>query len=415
MKLSRFGERFTGSSGIVDLMDDLGRAMSLADKNTCMLGGGNPAQIPEVNAVLREQLRIIADDTEASERMLGIYAPPEGHPLFRKALAEELRAEMGWDVTEENIFISNGSQSGFFLLFNLLASPEHPIVLPMTPEYIGYADQGCDGPLFVSSKPSLELHGEQRFKYKVDFDALDIPASAAAICCSRPTNPTGNVMTDDEVQTLSALAKAAGIPLIFDHAYGMPFPNIVFRPAQPHWDDNTILCMSLSKFGLPAARTGIMIASQSMVRALGRANTILGLSSGSVGPEIGYQLLKRGQLMRLSQEVIQPYYQKKCERAVEQLSVGLKGLPCRLHEPEGALFLWLWCQNCPITSQALYERLKSKGVLVIPGESFFPGCDEAWSHRQECLRLSYAQDEAQVEKGLSILIQELQELYANKG
>jgi valine--pyruvate aminotransferase len=63
----------------------------------------------------------------------------------------------------------------------------------------------------------------------------------------------------------------------------------------------------------------------------------------------------------------------------------------------------------------LYERLKSKGVLVIPGESFFPGCDEAWSHRQECLRLSYAQDEAQVEKGLSILIQELQELYANKG
>ena len=61
----------------------------------------------------------------------------------------------------------------------------------------------------------------------MDFDALEsLPELKAgkigAICCSRPTNPTGNVLTDGEMARLDTLAQEHGIPLIIDNAYGIP-------------------------------------------------------------------------------------------------------------------------------------------------------------------------------------------------
>ena len=71
------------------------------------------------------------------------------------------------------------------------------------------------------------------------------------ICVSRPTNPTGNVITDEELIKLDALANQHGVPLVIDNAYGVPFPGIIFSDARPLWNPNIVLCMSLSKLGLP--------------------------------------------------------------------------------------------------------------------------------------------------------------------
>ncbi|SVD71253.1 uncharacterized protein METZ01_LOCUS424107, partial [marine metagenome] len=79
---------------------------------------------------------------------------------------------------------------------------------------------------------------------------------------------------------------------------------------------------------------------------------------------------------------------------------------------EGALFLWLWFEDLPITSQELYERLKARGVLVVSGHYFFPGLDEPWRHKDECIRVTYAQDDKVVQKGLSIIADEVRKAYA---
>ncbi|WP_164088299.1 aminotransferase class I/II-fold pyridoxal phosphate-dependent enzyme, partial [Stenotrophomonas maltophilia] len=67
------------------------------------------------------------------------------------------------------------------------------------------------------------------------------------------------------------------IPLIIDNAYGVPFPGIIFSQATPHWNDNTILCMSLSKLGLPGARCGIIIANEELITAITNVNGIISL------------------------------------------------------------------------------------------------------------------------------------------
>ena len=66
----------------------------------------------------------------------------------------------------------------------------------------------------------------------------------------------------------------------------------------------------------------------------------------------------------------------------------------------------------PVTSAELYRRLKAAGVFVLSGHYFFPGLEEPWAHRDECLRVSYAQDDAVVERGLEVLAREVRALYA---
>lgn len=409
---SKYGKAYCGDSAIASLMEDLGEAMAKGDANTLMLGGGNPAHIPELERLFRETLGELAADPKLCSRMLGDYDPPEGHPAFREALASELKARFGWPLGPENIFLSPGSQAAYFTLFNALAGESRKVHLPLVPEYLGYRDIGQRPDLFRSHRPEIELHGDFRFKYRVHEEAFDLKDDVCAVCISRPTNPTGNVLTDNEVAQLSRLTKEAGIPFILDNAYGLPFPRIVFNEAKPFWDEHVILCMSLSKFGLPATRTGIVVARPDIVKALGRANTIYCLATPSVGAEIALRLLQKDQLFQLSDEVIRPYYLRKVKAASEQLEAHLEGLPCRIHEPEGALFLWLWCKDLPIPTRELYERLKARGVLVIPGEDFFHGVDEPdWAHQRECLRISYAMADDVVEKGLAIIAEEVRAAY----
>ncbi|MGB0743736.1 MAG: aminotransferase class I/II-fold pyridoxal phosphate-dependent enzyme, partial [Opitutales bacterium] len=338
---SKYGKAYCGESAIATLMEDLGDALAKRDTNTLMLGGGNPAHIPELEEVFRETLQEIVEDHELCSRMLGDYDPPEGHPAFREALASELSARFGWPIGQENIYISPGSQAAYFALFNAFAGESGKVHLPLVPEYLGYRDIGLRPDLFRSYRPEIELHGDFRFKYRVHEEAYNLQDDVRAICISRPTNPTGNVLTDGEVAELSRLTEEAGIPFILDNAYGLPFPRIVFNDAKPFWDEHVILCMSLSKFGLPATRTGIVVARPEIVKALGRANTIHCLATPSMGAEIALRLLQKNKLFQLSDEVIRPYYLKKVEHASKVLESALEGLPCRIHEPEGALFLWL--------------------------------------------------------------------------
>jgi len=415
MKLSEFGAKLSAHAGIVSLMDDLGEAVS-SGRSFHMLGGGNPARIPEVEARFRRAMEGILANDGQFERMVGQYDGPQGNAPFIEALAELFESEFGWNTGPENIFITNGSQAGFFALFNMFAGrrsdgSQGRILLPITPEYIGYSDTGVADPIFDSHRPTIDTLDNRYFKYRVNFDDIQVDDSIGAICVSRPTNPTGNVLTDDEVSTLAGLASQHDVPLIVDDAYGAPFPNIIFSSATPTWDENTILCLSLSKLGLPGVRTGIIVANREIIRALSSMAAIMSLAPGSFGPALALDLVKSREIISLSNEVIQPYYRERGRRAIEWMRDAMGDYPFYVHKPEGAIFLWLWFPDLPITTQELYERLKARGVLVIAGQHFFPGIEEDWRHRHECIRVTYSQDPEDVEAGLGIIAEEVIRAY----
>ncbi|AGQ89706.1 valine--pyruvate transaminase [Vibrio parahaemolyticus] len=413
MQFSKFGEKFNQYSGITQLMDDLNDG--LRTPGAIMLGGGNPAAIP----AMLDYFHQASEEMLASGELVAAltnYDGPQGKDVFVKALAQLFRETYGWDISEKNISLTNGSQSGFFYLFNLFAGQQpdgshKKVLLPIAPEYIGYGDAGIDEDIFVSYHPEIELLDNGLFKYHVDFEKLTVDDSVAAICASRPTNPTGNVLTDEEVRKLDKLARENNIPLIIDNAYGLPFPNIIFEDVEPFWNENTILCMSLSKLGLPGVRCGIVIASEEITQALTNMNGIISLAPGSVGPALANHIIAKGDLLKLSSEVIKPFYKQKSQRAVELLQQAITDERFRIHKPEGAIFLWLWFDELPITTMELYQRLKARGVLIVPGEYFFIGQKDEWDHAHQCLRMNYVQDDEMMQKGIAIIAEEVEKAY----
>lgn len=417
-ELSEFGGRLSEGSGIGELMEDLGHAIAQGGGKVRMLGGGQPAHIPEMTARWRERLEEIAGLPDGLERMLGNYDPPAGSTSFRSSLAELFAREFSWPVTEKNIAVTSGGQTAFFFLLNSLAGRmpdgrEKRVLLPLVPEYIGYADQSVGAPLFRGRKPRIERRGEHSFKYTVDFSNLRVEPTDSAICVSRPTNPTGNVLTDEEVAHLAALARAHDIPLIIDNAYGAPFPNVIFGEATPIWDENIILTLSLSKLGLPGTRTGIVVAREEVIRGITSLTSIAGLANGNVGQAIVQPMIESGEILRLSREVVRPFYEEKSRLAQAWVSQYWDSqLPYRVHASEGALFLWVWFEGLPITARELYERLKARDVLVVPGNYFFFGLEEPWRHQDECLRINFSLDRGTVEEGIRIIGEEVAKAYA---
>lgn len=65
--------------------------------------------------------------------------------------------------------------------------------------------------------------------------------------------------------------------------------------------------MSLSKLGLPGARCGIIIANEELITAITNVNGIISLAPGGIGPAMALEMLKRDDLMRLSQEIIRSF------------------------------------------------------------------------------------------------------------
>ena len=416
LKFSQFGEKLGGDCGILELMDDLGKA--LEEGGMRMMGGGNPALIPEVVDIFQNRLATIASSKDEVAQMLGIYQPPQGGALTIEALAAFLQRQYNWDITPDNIAVTSGGQTAFFLLFNMLGGTTSKgahkrILLPLTPEYIGYANQSVTPDLFHARPPKVTYRDDGFFKYGIDFDQLTVGKDIGAICVSRPTNPTGNVLTDAEMARLADIAEEHEIPLIVDNAYGAPFPHILFEDIQPAWTPNRILTMSLSKLGLPGTRTAFVVGSPEVIRRISAANCVLNLANNNLGQALIRDMLIDDSILSLSHQVIRPFYENRSRQAIAWVREAFgTEIPVEIHRSEGALFLWLRFPKLPISSAELYQRLKARKVLVVSGHYFFFGLTEPHEHEHQCLRMTFSQTAEVVHEGIAILADEVGRVFA---
>jgi len=408
MNFSDFGHRFGEYSGITHLMDDLNEG--LLQDDVVMLGGGNPAAIPAVIKAFES----VIDNLQASGdlvKTLVNYDGPQGKDAFLETLVEFFQQQYGWDIDRSNIALTHGSQSSFFILFNFFAGrskgKQQKVLIPLVPEYIGYNDLGIENSIIKSHQAKIKLLDDGFFKYQLDFDRLEVDSNTGLICVSRPTNPSGNVLTDAECHNLDRIAQDHNVPLLIDNAYGTPFPSIIFNQVEPFWNDNTIVCMSLSKLGLPGARTGIVIANRDIIRRFTNMTAITSLAPGGIGPAIVRQMIEKNLLLPLCHDVILPFYQQRAQLAIQLIRQSISDSRLHIHKAEGAFFLWLWFEGLSIGTSELYLRLKEKGLLVVPGKYFFPGQDSPSQHAESCIRMNYVQSEEDLIKGVDILAREL--------
>lgn len=358
------------------------------------LSAGNPVILPEVEQLWRDCTADLLSSAEYGE-VVCRYGSSRGYQPFIDAIKADFNQRYGLNLGDRNILITPGSQSLYFLAANTFggytdAGDLKQILLPLSPDYTGYGGVSLIAEALLSYRPTLEVDdANHSFKYRPDFSQLQVNDTTGFVLFSRPCNPTGNVLSDEEVHKIAALAAPHNVPVFVDSAYACPYPGLNFTEMTPLFDKGIVHCISLSKAGLPGERVGVAIGDEAVIEALECFMTNLCIHSSRYGQAIAARAIQSGALATISDQVIRPYYQSKFAVLEASLNDAMpKELPWFLHRGEGAIFAWMWFDRLPITDQALYQELKKVGVIAVPGHPFFPGLRDEWTHTHQCLRLS---------------------------
>ncbi len=414
--LSRFGHKMSQLTGVRAIMKDIIETMRSGGQ-WVNLSPGNPLILPEVEAMWRQYTAKLLASKDFGE-VVGRYGASQGYGPLIDAVVEFFNSTYKWGISAENVLITPGSQALYFYAANTFGGYDphgrlRKILLPLSPDYTGYGGVALTEESLLALKPNIDVTGPHRFKYRPDFDSLKVDDTIGAVLFSRPANPTGNVLTDDEVRAIVQVAASEEVPVFIDSAYAAPFPDLVYTDMTPIYAPNVIHCMSLSKAGLPGERVGIAIGAAPYIEALESFQTNAAIHSSRFGQALAAEAIRSGDLLRLSQTVINPFYRRKAELLTAAFEEHLPAdLPWFLHEAEGAIFAWLWLDQLPITDQELYQRIKAHHVFVVPGAPFFPGLKEEWPHKRQCLRISLTATEDELRIGAAVIGQVLTEVYA---
>ncbi|HAX86057.1 MAG TPA: valine--pyruvate transaminase [Cyanobacteria bacterium UBA11370] len=416
--LTQFGTQMSSLTGVRAIMKDIIETLRAGQgQDFINLSAGNPVILPEVEQLWRDCTAQLLASPEYGE-VVCRYGSSQGYQPLIEAIANDFNQRYGLNLSDRNILITPGSQSIYFYAANAFGGYTSEgnlkkIVLPLSPEYTGYGGVSLTPEAVVAYKPTLEIdEAGHRFKYRPDFNQLKIAEDTGCVIVSRPCNPTGNVLTNEEVEKIAAIATPYNVPVLIDSAYAPPFPALNFTEMTPIFGETILHCMSLSKAGLPGERIGIAIGDPKFVGILESFQTNLCIHSPRYGQAIAAMAIASGALAELSTTVIRPYYQQKFDILETTLDQAMpKDLPWFLHRGEGAIFAWLWLQDLPITDWELYQQLKQVGVIVVPGSTFFPGLREEWTHKQQCLRISLTASNEEIELAMQRLAKVAAQVY----
>jgi len=416
--LTQFGDQMSHLTGVRAIMKDIIETLQAGKGQEFInLSAGNPVILPQVEQLWRDCTAELLASSEYGE-VVCRYGSSQGYQPFIEAVINDFNQRYGLNLSDRNILITPGSQSLYFYAANAFGGYTRngdlkQIVLPLSPDYTGYGGITLVPEALVAYKPTLDINaGAHRFKYRPDFSQLTITENTGCVLFSRPCNPTGNVLTDDEVKKIAALAAPFDVPVLIDSAYGPPFPALNFTEMTPIFGDNILHCMSLSKVGLPGERIGIAIGEPQLIGVLQSFQTNMCIHSSRYGQAIAARAIASGALADIAVNVIRPYYQNKFTVVENTLDQAMpKDLPWFLHRGEGAIFAWLWLEDLPMTDWEFYQQLKQVGVIVVPGSSFFPGLREDWPHKHQCIRISLTASDQEIETGMQRLAKVLEQMY----
>ena len=416
--LSQFGSQMSQLTGVRAIMKDIIETLkNSAGKEFINLSAGNPTILPEVEQLWRDCTQELLDSNEYGD-VVCRYGSSQGYAPLIDAVVRDFNARYGLSLSDRHVLITGGSQALYLYAANAFggytASGElKQIVLPLSPDYTGYGGVSLTPEALLAYKPTLVIdEGKHRFKYRPNFDRLQIDRQTGCVIFSRPCNPTGNIMSNEEVKKIANLAAKQNVPVLIDSAYAPPFPALNFTEMTPQFGKNIVHCMSLSKAGLPGERIGIAIGDPELIQILESFQTNACIHSSRYGQAIAASAISSGKLADLATQVIRPHYQRKLEVLQNTLDAAMPDIPWFLHQGEGAIFAWLWLKDLPMTDWEFYQELKQVGVIAVPGSSFFPGLKEDWQHKRQCLRISLTATEAEIAEAMERLALLAEKVYS---
>lgn len=331
------------------------------------------------DAVIEEAIRALrGGDTK--------YTPILGQAGLRRAVADWARTSHGIPVNSEGVAITSGCQHALYAAAQLLLE-EGDEVLVLEPMFVTYeASLKATGAIL---KP-IPCPASNRFHPDMAALRAALSPRSRAIFLATPVNPSGAVLTREELHEIAGIAQKNDLWVVSDEVYA----ELVYEGSHlaiaslAGMAERTVTLGSLSKsHAMTGWRAGWALAPEDFIAHM--FNLTMCMTFGMPG------FVQQGAAFALEHEMgfpakLRDALRRRRDRLFAILS-PVPNLTCWL--PEAGMFLLLGVGNTGLTSQEFSRRLyDEEGVSTLDGGAFGASAEGT-------LRLSFAVSDDQLEKG----------------
>ena len=304
------------------------------------------------------------------------YTSNQGLPILREKISKYLKDRFNVDYDKDEMILTAGSSQGILAALMSIINPGDEIIVT-EPTYICYVPdiEMCGGKAVV-----IELSDKNEYKLTPELLKKYITSKTKAVFLSYPNNPTGAIMTKEELESIVPLILDNDLYVISDEiyaelTYGSKHCSIA---SLPNMKERTILISGFSKaFAMTGWRLGYVCAPKEILEQILKIQQYIMLSAPTSA--------QYGAIAALDKCIPDMLYMvEEYNRRREYLLKSFKELNIECFDARGAFYLFPSIKRFKMSSRDFcLKMLHEYNVLVVPGTAFG---DSGEGH----IRISYA-------------------------
>ena len=322
------------------------------------------------------------------ENGMTMYTSNSGMPELRQELSRHLQSQYNLDYNPDNeLLVTVGVSEALDLAMRALINPGDEVIVP-DPCYVAY-----DSCVILAGGIPVRVPTNQTHNFELGADDVEerITTKTRAILLGYPSNPTGAVMSKENLSKIAEVARRHSLLVISDEiyaklVYGVEHTSVASLPGMK---ESTVLLGGFSKaYAMTGWRIGYAAAPREIIAAMTKIHQYTMMCAPTMAQVAAIEALKAGE--ENVAEMIADYNRRRLV-----IVKGLRdiGLPC--FEPKGAFYAFPSIKCTGMTSEEFAERLLTEEkVAVVPG-SAFGQCGEGY------VRCCYATSLAEIQEALS--------------
>ncbi len=323
----------------------------------------------------------------ALEKNLSKYTDSRGTPVLREAVCRRIKEDLGLDYTPKQVVISCGSKHTLYNLFQVLLDPGDQVLIPV-PYWTSYPEMvklAGGVPVFVPPGPTMKVTPE-------DLERYATPKTKCLVINS-PNNPSGVVLSREELAEIADWVKMRKILVISDDAYqhflydGRPFYNLAMFSQT--YQQTMIVGAASKTYAMTGWRLGWFLGPEEVANAVAKLQDQSTSNPCSLSQEAALAALSG------SQESVRNMCQEFQRRRDMLCRTFSEAKEASYPYPEGAFYLFFTHPKIKDSAEFASRLLEETQVALVPGSAF---------GMEGYLRLSYAVPQEVLREGVNRLI-----------
>jgi len=318
------------------------------------------------------------------------YTSNAGLPALRTAISRYMHTRFALTYTEDEIIVTVGASEGIDLAMRAIINPGDEVLIP-EPSFVAYQPM-----VRLSAGVAVPVPCYEKDKFKLTARSLSaaITPRTKALVLPYPNNPTGAIMTREELQAVADLVKAHDLLVVSDEiyaelTYGVQHTSVATLPDM--WQRTIVLNGFSKAFAMTGWRLGYVCAPKPIRDVMLKIHQFSLMCAPTAAQYAGLEAMQSGlEDDFASVEVMRKQYDLRRKYLVASLNE--MGLRC--FEPQGAFYAFPNVSATGMDGEAFVETLlKEEALAVIPGQAF-GDCG------RDNVRISYAYSMEQIAEAL---------------